>query len=80
MAKEYEFHKAAHPPADNEGKIVFSKDGFLEVGGKWQISNYITHEDFINIGVNKIIFADNPFFWKFLKLKIFFKWKVHTWK
>jgi hypothetical protein len=34
MAKEYEFHKAAHPPADNEGKIVFSKDGFLEVGGK----------------------------------------------
>ena len=62
MAKEYEFKKVAHPPPDNEGKIVFSKQGFLEVGGKKQQSDYITHEDFISIGVNKIIFADNPFF------------------
>jgi hypothetical protein len=34
MAKEYEFQKVQNPTQDNEGKIVFSKDGFLEVGGK----------------------------------------------
>lgn len=78
MAKEYQFQKDENAPSNNEGKIVFSKDGFLEVGGKQKPSEYISHDDFIQIGINKFIFSDIPFFKKFLIMKIFKKWKIQS--
>ena len=65
------------PPLDHEGTIVFSKAGFVTVGGKEKnaTSEYISHDMFILEGINRQIFSNNPFFKKFQMMQTFKQWK-----
>ena len=71
------FKEKKNPPLDHKGTIVFSKAGFITVGGKEKnaTSEYISHDMFIREGINKQIFSNNPFFKKFQMMKTFKQWK-----
>ena len=46
------FKENKHPPEDNAGVVVFSKNGFVSVAkDKNQITNFISNDQYIEDGV-----------------------------
>ncbi len=72
----YLYQEAKNANQNHAGNIVFSKQGFVQVGKERnQTSDFTSHEDFIQIGMNKQVFGNIPFFKKYRALKTFFQWK-----
>ncbi len=53
-------------PDNHGGIVVFSKNGFVNVGkNKGQMSTVVTNQEFITNGITNFILKDLPFFKKF---------------
>jgi len=71
------FKENKHPPEDNAGVVVFSKNGFVSVAkDKNQITNFISNDQYIEDGVTNQILKEIPFFKKFQSLRFFSQWKI----
>lgn len=71
------FKENKHPPENNAGTVVFSKNGFVSVAkDQSQITRFISNDQFIEDGVTNQILKEIPFFKKFQSLRFFRQWKT----